>query len=75
MARIDLDCLVRCPFFEDERGAPLLCEGSLKNTLMTTRFQSAAEKRRHMEACCFLPDGGDCPLAKACYRRYEEEEP
>ena len=75
MARIEIECLVRCPFFADERGALLLCEGCVKNTVMTTRFQSAAQKLRFMRENCYAVDGGDCPLAKACYKRYEDEEP
>ena len=71
MSRTARETRVKCPYFVKNLRELLVCEGCLPNTRMTTRFPDSAAKARHMETNCYLPDGGDCPLAKAVRGRYE----
>lgn len=72
MANISYEALIRCPFFLklDERS--VACEGHAPGTCMITRFSNAAAKKSHLRENCYRETGGDCFLAAALYRKYEE---
>ena len=73
MANKAVDALVKCPFYQFERGGLIACEGYVKNTCMSTQFPDAAQKKAYLRRHCFHEDGGGCFLAAGLYRKYDEE--
>ena len=73
MANKTIDALVKCPFYLEEKGLTVACEGYAKNTCMITRFPGTAEKHAYLKRHCYREDGGACFLARSLYRKYEDE--
>ena len=74
MANKTVEAQIKCPFYVQEKGDIIACEGYIKNTCMITRFPGAAEKKAHLRANCFLENGGTCFMAVSLFRKYDEEE-
>lgn len=73
MANKPVEALIKCPFFLQLREDAIMCEGYASGTCMITKFGSREQKKAHLKANCFQPDGGDCFMAKSLYKKYEEE--
>ncbi len=63
--------MIRCPFYREEKGMLLACEGYVRSTCMITRFPDPAAKRRYLRQNCFKEDGGGCFLARSLFEKYE----
>ncbi len=71
MANKPVEALIRCPFYKEEKGTLLACEGYEPSTCMITRFPDAAAKRGHLRRNCFFENGGGCFLARSLFEKYE----
>lgn len=67
-----VEAYIQCPFYLREKENVIMCEGCIGNTCMTTKFSSAKAKKEHLKSCCYLPDGGACPLAKSVFGKYAD---
>ena len=74
LANKAVEALIKCPFYQYERGDLIACEGYVKGTCMATKFPGAAEKRAYLRKHCFLEDGGGCFLASQLYIKYDAED-
>ena len=71
MANKPVAALVKCPFFEEENGNTLKCEGYYKNSCMLTRFSNAEAKHAHLKQNCYKETGGSCFMARSLFQKYE----
>lgn len=67
-----LSVIIECPFFVGERKNLICCEGVATRTCLTTAFHSREEKLDYVNSFCRKKDGGNCYLAKALYKKYDE---
>ena len=73
MANKPIEALIKCPFYLQIREDGIACEGYIGGTCMITKFRSQEQKKAHLKANCFQPDGGDCFMAKSLFEKYENE--
>ena len=63
-----------CPFYERETDRSITCEGLRENSVLTMRFPARKDKSAWQEDFCMTFAYRRCPLARACYEKYEEPE-
>ena len=66
--------LVICPYYLNETGQSITCEGLIGDTRTMVRFESAAQKDLyHQQHCQTYAYAEVCPLAEALERKYKAE--
>ena len=63
------DCLAQCPYYREDLGPNLRCEGIGKNVGLPLNFGNLYDLRRYKDALC-RGQWTDCPLAQMHCRRY-----
>lgn len=65
---------VRCPFYKDDEGVKLKCEGAALGSLSTHLiFADSKRRREYMDSRC-CGDFKSCPVAKEIYQKYGEKQ-
>lgn len=65
---------VICPFYRNEDGVSLYCEGVTEENMTTlSLFSSRAAKERQKEKWCLTFQYGLCPIAAAVQKKYEND--
>lgn len=65
---------VICPYYHNEDGASLYCEGATDDGTAHSIFRSGECKNRHKERYCLTYEYGGCPVARAAEEKYREDE-
>ena len=63
------DCLVQCPYYRDERGAIMRCEGVCENNSLHMSFGNRKEMRDYKKQLC-RDQWTDCLVAQMLCRKY-----
>lgn len=64
-----------CPFYKQEKGFKIRCEGFSKNCSLQTSFCNKDRLLMHKERYCNSIEGYmDCPLYPAIYGQYGEDD-
>ena len=63
---------VLCPFYHDDEGVKIRCEGFCKNNCLQISFQNREQMLNHRYIYCMSFDGfPSCPLYSVIYKQYE----
>lgn len=65
---------VICPFYHNEDGCSIYCEGIAEDGTTHSIFPSGECKQRHKERFCLTYSYGGCPVAKFADEKYRENE-
>ena len=71
----NLDKYAVCPFYKQEQGCKLYCEGFSKVCSLQTSFKNHDALVAHKKRYCHSMEGySHCPLYPAIYSKYGEEQ-
>lgn len=69
------DKYVLCPFYKQDDGVRLLCEGIGKGNSIQVSFETKELLKAHKRKFCYcIAKHRQCPLYPAINKKYEEEE-
>lgn len=69
------DKYILCPFYKQEDGVRLFCEGIGKGNSIQLSFENKELLKAHKRRYCYtIAKHMQCPLYPAIYRQYEEEQ-
>lgn len=63
---------VICPFYHNEDGASLYCEGVTEDGTAHSIFRSGESKDRHKQRYCLTYEYGFCPVARMVEQKYAD---
>ena len=64
---------VWCPFYREDSGKSIFCEGITDASFLRLTFVSARAKRQQMEIFCRTKNCGKCELYTAINARYADD--
>ena len=66
-----LDFQVECPFYLDEEGTSIICEGVAKCASCSQNFLTKKEKQKYMSEVCSVNGGKKCHHYRSVAILYE----
>ena len=69
------DKYVSCPFYSQESGTKIRCEGFCHDNSLQTTFETKELLKAHKRKYCYtISKHKSCPLYPVINKKYEEEE-
>lgn len=69
------DKYVACPFYSQENGSKIRCEGFADNNSLQTTFETKELLKAHKRRFCYtLSRHRECPLYAIINKKYEEND-
>lgn len=60
-----------CPYFLNNRGCLVVCEGVIKGTTTSNHFKTERQVYMHQKRFCNTFNYRDCPLSVAIEKKYD----